>query len=557
MTLSPRLGRVRDKIPIVPRAMPGLSQGHPGRAPGVAMQTGPAVLPGIAALALYALFLLLIGFRRGSHGTEGDRGSLRAPSLEEFFLRGRSLSWLPLFLTLAATNFSAFTVLGLAGAGYRMGYAFYPAMAFGTGFMALGMYLVGSPLREEGVARGWLSAVDAVRDRLGSAAAARVFAFFLIVFTLPYLALQPIAAGYLLETAFGVPYRAGALGVAVLIALYTARGGLKSLAKTDAFNGIILFGIALAAWILVRRAAPASGGHSQAGAAGSMPPFELLGYYLLWFMADPMFPQLGQRFLAASGKGALERSAAAYPLVTTSLFFLTIAVGVLGRGLMPGLSGAEADKVWLLAAAKAAGPALSGIFVLAPLAALVSTMDSQLLALASIIVKETKMPAARAAPLVFSIAAISAVLALFPPTDILSFLNKASFLGYAALFPTLFGVLYSKKARAAGALSSMIAGEAAVFLLGSGLWSAGMVPAIFFPDSRRAGWGRFYPCDGLSYSPRFCPALFWQALFRGAIRCGCHGALARASPSPYPSFSIFGVGRLEKGWELTKKWVLA
>ncbi|MCA1949042.1 MAG: hypothetical protein LDL24_00580, partial [Treponema sp.] len=56
---------------------------------------------------------------------------------EQFTLAGRSLGGLLLFATMAATNFSAFTVFGLSGAGYRIGWAYYPAMAFGTGFMAL------------------------------------------------------------------------------------------------------------------------------------------------------------------------------------------------------------------------------------------------------------------------------------------------------------------------------------------------------------------------------------------------------------------------------------
>ncbi|MDX9827995.1 MAG: hypothetical protein RBT73_09650 [Spirochaetia bacterium] len=113
------------------------------------------------------------------------------------------------------------------------------------------------------------------------------------------------------------------MGVTAVIALYTARGGLKALAKTDAFNGIILFGIALAVWLSLHRAAGLArpGGTAELIPPRSMSPLELLGYYLLWFMADPMFPQLGQRFLAASGKAALQRSVTVYPLVTTVLFF--------------------------------------------------------------------------------------------------------------------------------------------------------------------------------------------------------------------------------------------
>ncbi|MFP4491525.1 MAG: hypothetical protein ACLFNZ_08615 [Spirochaetaceae bacterium] len=42
---------------------------------------------------------------------------------------------------MAATNFSAFTFFGLSGAGYRTGYAFFPIMAYGTGFMALSFFM--------------------------------------------------------------------------------------------------------------------------------------------------------------------------------------------------------------------------------------------------------------------------------------------------------------------------------------------------------------------------------------------------------------------------------
>ena len=53
---------------------------------------------------------------------------------EGYFLGGRSLTWPLLLATMAATNFSAFTVYGSSGAAYRVGLSFLPIMAFGTGF---------------------------------------------------------------------------------------------------------------------------------------------------------------------------------------------------------------------------------------------------------------------------------------------------------------------------------------------------------------------------------------------------------------------------------------
>ena len=52
-----------------------------------------------------------------------------------------------------------------------------------------------------------------------------LFALVMIVFTIPYLALQPMAAGYALEALFGLPYFYGCLLVTGIILLYTLRGG--------------------------------------------------------------------------------------------------------------------------------------------------------------------------------------------------------------------------------------------------------------------------------------------------------------------------------------------
>src|SRR5512133_3660508 len=104
------------------------------------MNSSNSAFSGLAVFILYVAAVLLVATWRSKVRQDGM----------DYYVGGRSLAWLPLLLTTAATNFSAFTVLGLCGAGYRLGCSFSPAMALGTGFMALGMYLVGVPLREEG-----------------------------------------------------------------------------------------------------------------------------------------------------------------------------------------------------------------------------------------------------------------------------------------------------------------------------------------------------------------------------------------------------------------------
>ncbi len=469
------------------------------------MNSNNSALLGLTVFALYIAVVLLVASWRNKVRPDGT----------DYYLGGRSLAWLPLLLTTAATNFSAFTVLGLSGAGYRMGYSFYPAMAFGTGFMALGMYLVGVPLREEGARRSWITPVDLMTDRFHSPILTKLYAVCLVGFTLPYLALQPIAAGLLLESGWGIPYRVGALSVAGLIAIYTAMGGLRSLTKTDSFHGILLVllaGIAwfaairtgggfLAAHFTVSEASPSL--LSRPGASGGLSPMALAGYYLLWFLADPIFPQLGQRFLASRDRRSMEKMVTLYPIITTVLFFLTISVGVVGAVVIPGLGAAQSDKIWLLMAIRSTGPVLSSILLLAPLAALVSTMDSQLLTLASIVSRELKLPDRYRRVLVLAIAAVGSLIAMFPPSDILSFLNRTSFLGYAALAPAVFGALYSSRTGAFAGIVSIIAGEAAVLLSGMKILGIKGVPDIILVAA--LSWGSWLAASRLKPGEKSAP----------------------------------------------------
>ena len=87
----------------------------------------------VCVLAGYFILVLIIGFLARTRWKS---------SPEAYFLADRKLGTLVLLGTMAATNFSAFTVFGTSGAGYRDGYAFFPIMGFGTGFMALTFWVI-------------------------------------------------------------------------------------------------------------------------------------------------------------------------------------------------------------------------------------------------------------------------------------------------------------------------------------------------------------------------------------------------------------------------------
>ena len=91
------------------------------------------------------------------------RTKLKSPP-ETYFLADRQFGTLILLSTMVATNFSAFTVFGTSGAGYRDGYAFFPIMGFGTGFMALTFWFLGRKIWEVGRDRGVVTPPELVKS---------------------------------------------------------------------------------------------------------------------------------------------------------------------------------------------------------------------------------------------------------------------------------------------------------------------------------------------------------------------------------------------------------
>ncbi len=424
----------------------------------------------IIVLGAYFLTVLIIGLVARTHWKS---------SPETYFLADRRLGPLVLLGTMVATNFSAFTVFGTSGAGYRDGYAFFPIMGFGTGFMALTFWILGRRIWEIGSERRIVTPPELVASVYGSRLLGGIFAVVMIVFTVPYLALQPMAAGYALEALIGLPYFYGCLLVTGIIVAYTLRGGMRAVAWTDLFQGLVMFFLLLASLILVVRhhGGLAAANHqvlavypelfTRPGGRGHYTVAIWFSYMLLWFFCDPMFPQLFQRFFTARRRRTLSQIMLCYPLVCTVVFFMPITIGILGRLSFPGLAGKAADKILPLVVTQISGDAMAALVMAAGLAALMSTMDSQLLTLSSIFTRDILapiLPGAAAGALtgrlcVICLSLCGLALAYRPPDTILQIATE-TFTGLAVLFPTVIFGLYLKRVHPLAAAASILAGEA-------------------------------------------------------------------------------------------------
>jgi SSS family solute:Na+ symporter len=356
-------------------------------------------------------------------------------------------------------------------------------MAFGTGFMALAFIFLGIPLWRAARASGAITPPELIWQRFGNRPLRVAYLLVMVVFTLPYLALQPIGAGIALQQLLGIPFAWGAVTVTVVGVLYLLLGGMRGDAWTDALQGIVMLAAMLAVFFGVAHALGGLGAanarvfaerpelFSRPGGGMEFTVGVWFSYMALWFLCDPMFPQLFQRFLAAKNERALRATAVLYPLITGVLFFIPVAVGVMGRLVEPGLAGKAADGILPLAVGRLLPGWMGAVAIAGAMAALMSTMDSQLLTLSSMLVRDVRQLTGRPAESRFPwdrvaivlLAGAGLALALRPWATI-RIIATQTFTGLAVLFPVTFAAVYWRRANPWAAFASIVAGEALVVL---------------------------------------------------------------------------------------------
>ncbi len=409
---------------------------------------------------------------------------------ESYYLAGRSLTGPVLLVTMAATNFSAFTVYGSSGASYRIGLSFLPIMAFGTGFMAVSMFILGRKIRSRSVQHGAMTAPEMVMGQTGSKSAQLTMATVLVLATIPYLALQPRAAGIVFSALFGGPEWIGAVLVTLLVVAYTLTGGLKAVVRTDIVQGVIALSLL---WVGLAMVISDSGGISAAmeaisssenteGLLGREGNYTLLIWtstMILWLFADPMFPQLYQRLCAAESDAAIGRMATLYPAVAWLAFVPPILIGTIGHLSYPDLDTAGSDNILPTMIMDVGGEWLGGLVLVAGLAALMSTMDSQLLATGSLVTrdllgKDSHEDWSREFVIV-SLSVLGLILSVWSNLSILN-LGLLAFSMYAVMFPSVLASAHFDEIDGRAVVTSILAGEAVVIL------------AVFSPESFDGWW---------------------------------------------------------------------
>jgi len=419
-------------------------------------------------------------------------------SIQDYFLASRKIGPLVLFFTLAATNFSAFTFLGFAGEAYTQGYAFYGIMGFGTSFTALSFYIIGRKVWILGKKKGYITPPELIGGETNNHRLRMLYVAVMVTFTLPYLAIQPMSAGYVLNalTNGAIPYFYGAVFLTAFIIIYVFLGGMRTIAWTDVLQGLMMIFLLLTAVIvLAYNLGGLQAAHDRAMAqdpglfirSGTITVRIWLSYSILWSLCNPMFPQLFQRFFISDSEKSLQRASMIFPIVTGLLFLLPIMIGVMGRGAIPGLVEEEVDSIFPMMLERYAPLWLSTLIMSGGFAAFMSTADSQLLTMSSMFTRDIFHPYTPFDSedfdysighiMVIVLALIGLAIAYNPPATIFTIVTWA-FTGLAILYPSTLGVLYWK-AEGNACVLSILTGLSMLFLYEFDLIpNFGFLPAI-------------------------------------------------------------------------------
>ena len=338
-------------------------------------------------------------------------------TLTDYVLAGRGLNPWVAAMSAQASDMSGWLLLGLPGAAYASGmgqWGIWMCIGLATGTM-LNWQFVAKKLRAYTELAGdsiTLSEFFSNRFRDNSEALRIVSALFILIFFLFYTASGLVAGGKLFESFLGVPYLTALTVGTVVILIYTFVGGFIAVTWLDFVNGILMFiALILTPMGIVANLGGVGGVLTEIGQVNvdllditqgvaysasdgtwsSTGPIGVVGIVsaLAWGLGYFGQPHILARFMAiGSLRGVKNSRLIAMVWVVLTLFGASM-VGFMGISFFgPDNPLPDSEWVFLELVQVVFNPWLAGIFLAAVLAAIMSTVDSQLLVSSSALTQD-------------------------------------------------------------------------------------------------------------------------------------------------------------------------
>ena len=336
----------------------------------------------ISIIVIYLLGVIALGFYFGN----------KHKNAEDYFLAGRNLTWPIIGFSLFASNMSSNSLVGLAGAGYKDGFSVYSyewmavlvlilfAVFFLPFYLKNKIFTIPEYLerRYSYTVRAYASIIAITLNILVDIAATLYAGGLVINLIFPQFALVQII-----------------VGLALIAGVYTISGGLSSVMYTDAVQAVILiFGSTLitvfaynevGGWDAVYAITDAS--HFKVMKPiddESMPwPSVFTGVLLIGFYFWGTNQYITQRTLAARDIRQGQWGAIFAGFLKLSILFIMIFPGAFARVMYPDMT--EMDMIYPTMLFDLLPPGLLGIVLAGLIAAMMSSLDSGLNSVSTLI----------------------------------------------------------------------------------------------------------------------------------------------------------------------------
>jgi sodium/proline symporter len=294
------------------------------------------------------------------------------------------------------------------------------------------------------------------------------------LFLLHYLAAGLIAMGLLMEQLFGLQYSLSILVAVVVITAYTMKGGFNAVAWVDLFQAIFLLLAITIVPLIGWKSTEGLASIQSAATAKSIPlwPWNMpsnekkqaIVTAIGWGLGYFGMPHILSKFMGIRSSNELKKSMVVGLIWQASALLASIAVGLVGLGMV-GLDLNNPEMLFVNMVEILFHPLAAGFIFCAIMAANLSTMDSQLLVTASVIVEDVIGPTVKLPKMyhvvAFRLATLSlAVVAWAIASTRNSTVQEAVFYSWsglgAAYGPIILGSLYLRQAHWQSACLSLI-----------------------------------------------------------------------------------------------------
>ena len=424
---------------------------------------------------------IALAARRRSNSQGGSFAS-------RYYIGNRTLGGFVLAMTTVATYGSVSSFVGGPGQAWSIGWGWVYMAAVQVTALFLLYGILGKKMMLVSHKTGAVTVIDVIRRRYNSNALAALSALIIVLFFAATMVAQFVGGAKLFASVTGYSYELGLAIFGIVVIVFTAIGGFRGVALTDALCGIVmLLGLVILACGLVnagggleqllQRAEANNPAIADPLSGGSMPYGLYFTQWLLVGIFTFCLPQSVVRCVGARDTKALRDAMVIGTVVIGFMMILGTSMGVLAAGVLtePLEAYGSVDGIIPTAIASCLPPVLAGVAIVGPIAASISTVSSLLITASSSIVKDLWMHAAaskgRELPeprvvtasqaITLGVGVIVFVLSLVPPSVIWK-INMFAFGGLETAFCWVLVMgLFWKRATRAGAIASMAGGTLA------------------------------------------------------------------------------------------------